>query len=43
VPDDEWSLVVPNLALMREAAPQRDYLLRELFNGLRHVIRDEIA
>jgi transposase len=39
VSDDEWSLVAPYLTLMTEAAPQRDYALRELFNALRYVIR----
>src|SRR6201989_3132166 len=43
VTDDEWSLVVPYLTLMMEDAPQRDYPLRELFNGLRYVIRYGIA
>jgi transposase len=43
VTDDEWSLVVPYLTLMREDAQQRDYPLRELFNGLRYVIRYGIA
>jgi len=31
VSDEEWSLVVPYLTLMIEAAPQRDYPMRELF------------
>src|SRR5271167_638207 len=39
VSDDEWSLVVPYLTLMTEAAPQREHSLRELFNALRYVIR----
>ena len=43
VSDDEWSLVAPYLALMREDAPQRQHPLRELFNGLRYVIRYGIA
>jgi transposase len=43
VSDDEWSLVVPYLTLMIEEAPQRDYPLRELFNGLRYVVRHGIA
>ena len=43
VSDDEWSLVVPYLTLMREDAAQREHLLRELFNGLRYVIRYGIA
>lgn len=41
--DEEWSLVVPYLTLMREDAAQRDHSLRELFNGLRYVIRYGIA
>jgi transposase len=43
VSDEEWSLVVPYLTLMKEAAPQRDYPLRELFKALRYVIRYGIA
>jgi transposase len=43
VSDDEWSLVVPYLTLMREDAVQREHSLRELFNGLRYVIRYGIA
>jgi len=43
VSDEEWSLVVPYLALMCEDAPQRQHSLRELFNGLRYVIRYGIA
>lgn len=43
VTDEEWSLVVPYLTLMCEDAPQREYPLRELFNGLRYVIRYGIA
>lgn len=43
VSDDEWSLVVPYLTLMRENAVQREHPLRELFNGLRYVIRYGIA
>lgn len=35
VSDAEWALVVPYLTLMTEVAPQRDYPLREVFNGLR--------
>jgi len=29
----------PYLTLMTEAAPQRDHPLREVFNGLRYVVR----
>ncbi len=43
VTDEEWSLVIPYLTLMREDAPQRQHSLRELFNGLRYVIRYGIA
>src|ERR1700728_2433604 len=43
VSDDEWSLVVPYLTLMSAEASQRDYALRELFNGLRYVVRYGIA
>jgi transposase len=39
VDDEEWSFVVPYLTLMDEAAPQRRYPLRELFNGLRWIVR----
>jgi transposase len=41
--DDEWSLVVPYLTLVREDAVQRQHELRELFNGLRYVVRYGIA
>jgi transposase len=43
VTEEEWSLVVPYLTLMSEDAPQREYPLRELFIGLRYVIRYGIA
>jgi transposase len=43
VSDEEWSLVAPYLALMREDPSQREHPLRELFNGLRYVIRYGIA
>lgn len=39
VTDDEWAFVAPYLTLMREDAPQRDYSLREVFNGLRWMAR----
>jgi transposase len=39
VTDDEWSFVVPYLTLMREDAPQREHSLREVFNGLRWIVR----
>jgi transposase len=39
VSDDEWAFVAPYLTLMTEDAPQRDYSLREVFNGLRWIAR----
>lgn len=39
VSDAEWEFLAPYLALMREDAPQREYPLRELFNGLRYVVK----
>jgi transposase len=42
VSDDEWSLAIPYLTLMREDAEQRLHPLRELFNGLRYVVRNGI-
>ena len=39
VSDDEWAFIAPYLTLMNEDAPQRDYSLREVFNGLRWMIR----
>jgi transposase len=39
VSDDEWAFVAPYLTLMREDAPQRAYPLREVFNGLRWMVR----
>ena len=39
VSDAEWALVAPYLTLMTEDAPQRDFPLREVFNGLRWIVR----
>jgi transposase len=39
VSDDEWAFVAPYLTLMREDAPQREHPLREVFNGLRYIVR----
>ena len=39
VGDDEWAFCAPYLTLMNETAPQRDYPLREVFNGLRWFVR----
>ena len=43
VSNEEWSLVVLCLVLMRGNGEQRRHDLRELFNGLRYVIRYGIA
>ena len=39
VSDDEWALVAPDLTLLPEDCPQRSHALREVFNGLRYVIK----
>lgn len=39
VTDEEWALVAPYLTLMTEDAPQREYPLRAVFNGLRWIVR----
>ena len=39
VSDEEWAFCAPYLTLMKEDAPQREYPLRELFNGLRWFLR----
>jgi transposase len=39
VTDDEWAFVAPYLTLMSENAPQREHSLREVFNGLRWIVR----
>jgi len=39
VSDEEWALVSPYLALLPEEAGQRRHLLREVFNGLRYVVK----
>ena len=39
VTDEEWAFVSPYLALCREDAAQRDYPLRDVFNGLRYIAR----
>ena len=42
VSDDEWAFVAPYLTLMKEDAPQREYSLREVFNGLCYIVRTGI-
>jgi transposase len=39
VSDEEWAFVAPYLTLMKEDAPQREHALREVFNGLRWLVR----
>lgn len=39
VSDEEWAFVAPYLTLMTEGAPQRRHDLREVFNGLRYIVR----
>ena len=39
VSDEEWAFIVPYLTLMKEDAPQREHSLREVFNGLRWIVR----
>src|SRR5215210_6023273 len=39
VSDEEWSFVAPYLALIREDASQRGHDLREVFNGVRWIVR----
>jgi transposase len=43
VSDEEWSFCVGYLTLMKEDAPQREHSLREVFNGLRWIIRTGAA
>lgn len=37
--DEQWALVAQYLALVQAEAPQRQYPLREIFNGLRWIVR----
>jgi transposase len=39
VTDEEWAFVVPYLTLMKQEAPQREHDLREVFNGMRWIVR----
>jgi transposase len=39
VSDEEWALVAPYLTLMTADAPQREHSMREVFNGLRWIVR----
>ena len=39
VSDEEWALVAPYLTLLPETAGQREHSLREVFNGLRYIVK----
>jgi transposase len=39
VTDADWEFLAPYLTLMREDAPQREYSMRELYNGLSYVVK----
>lgn len=39
VSDEEWDLVAPYLTLLSEEAGQRGHSLREVFNGLRYILK----
>jgi len=39
VTDEEWAFCAPYLTLMKEDAPQREHSLRNVFNGLRWMVR----
>ena len=39
VSDAKWALIAPYLTLLREEAGQREHSLREVFNGLRYVVK----
>ncbi len=43
VSDEEWALVAPDLILLPESAGQRSHALREVFNGLRYLVRYGVA
>jgi transposase len=43
VSDEEWWFVMPYVTLMSEDAPQREHALREVYNGLRYIVRGGIS
>jgi transposase len=43
VSDEEWALAAPYLTLLPEDAGQREHPLREVFNGLRYLVRYGVA
>lgn len=42
VTDEEWGLVAPHLTLLPKESDQRIYPLRDVFDGLRYVVRTGI-
>jgi transposase len=42
VSDEEWAVVAPSLTLLDEHAPQRKHDRREVFNGLRFIVRSGV-
>jgi hypothetical protein len=42
ISDDEWAVIVAYLTLLPEASGQGEHSLREIFNGLRYVVRNGI-
>src|SRR6185295_18615011 len=39
ISDEEWAFLAPYLALISVTAPQREHSLREVFNGLRYIVK----
>jgi transposase len=39
VSDEEWTFVAPYLTLLSETASQRHHSLREVFNGVRYIVK----
>ncbi len=39
VSDCEWALVAPYLKLLPEESAQRTHALREVFNGMRYIVK----
>lgn len=42
VADDQWEFCMSYLCLMKQDAPQREHSLREVFNGLRYIVRSGV-
>jgi transposase len=36
--DEEWAFCAPCLSVMKENAPQREHLLRKVFDALRYMV-----